>query len=290
MADRKYYVVCDYGCKFESMTKEQILTAIMQAVENGEIRDVDIGFVTTIKTVNGKRLKFFFGEQSEYEALTDAEKDDLLAIITNDTSKEALENAIAVLQKNYEALTESLADGSFEVAKAKNAKHATSAGSATNATNATKATNADKASKATVLSPTTQEKEVDFSQTVTPTIDLNLGFGKTYLLQVIIDETWQDNTLGIVQVLGHALCFVLSIPDRESLKARYQTEGGYAYADVVSTEANDGEQDFRFKASVIESGIDVKFQVKRSGDENWQTYGIPRSSLVPAKIKCYELI
>lgn len=129
MADRKYYVVCDYGCKFESMTKEQILTAIMQAVENGEIRDVDIGFVTTIKTVNGKRLKFFFGEQSEYEALTDEEKDDLFAIITNDTSKKALENAIAVLQKNYEALTESLADGSFEVAKA---KYATSAGSATN--------------------------------------------------------------------------------------------------------------------------------------------------------------
>lgn len=140
MADRKYYVICELGCKFESMTKEQILTAIAQAVSEGRIRDIDTGFVTTIKTINGKALKFFVGTQSEYEALTDEEKSGLFAIITNDTSKEALENALAELQTNYDALTKNLADGSFVVAKATNAGYATSAGNASSATSATRAT------------------------------------------------------------------------------------------------------------------------------------------------------
>ena len=94
MADRKYYVMCDSGCKFESMTKEQILTAITQAVNEGTVGNIDTGFSTTIKTVNGKPLKFFFGTQSEYEALTVEERKNLFALITNDTTKEALFSAL----------------------------------------------------------------------------------------------------------------------------------------------------------------------------------------------------
>ncbi len=104
MADRKYYVVCDMGCKFESMTKEQILTAITQAVNEGTISDIDTGFVQTIKTINGKGLKFFVGTQSEYEGLTAEEKENLFAIITNDTTKDALFNALEEMQKEVESL------------------------------------------------------------------------------------------------------------------------------------------------------------------------------------------
>jgi hypothetical protein len=72
------------------MTKEQILTAIAQAVESGTIEDLDTGFITTVKTINGKGLKFFVGQQSEYEALTAEEKENLLAVITNETIAEDL--------------------------------------------------------------------------------------------------------------------------------------------------------------------------------------------------------
>lgn len=93
------YVICDQNCKFESMTKEQILAAIAQAVETGEIKDVDTGFVQTIKTINGHPLKFFVGEQSAYDALTEEDKKDLFAIITNDTTAAGILDAIAELDE-----------------------------------------------------------------------------------------------------------------------------------------------------------------------------------------------
>ncbi len=105
MADeRKYYVLCDQNCKFESMTKEQILTAIVQAVENGTFDNIDTGFVTTLKTINNKSLKFFVGTQNEYDSLSSEEKEGVFAIITNDTYKDDILNAIVAL----EGITESL--------------------------------------------------------------------------------------------------------------------------------------------------------------------------------------
>lgn len=122
MADRKYYVLCEQNCKFESMTKEQILTAIMNAVNEGEIGDIDAGFITTVKTINGHSLKFFIGTQAEYEALSAEEKKDLLKIITNDTTIESIEAAITQLQENHDELCDGLRDGSFVPKKAETAR------------------------------------------------------------------------------------------------------------------------------------------------------------------------
>lgn len=122
-ATPKVYVICDNNCKYEGLTKEQILTAIAQAVEKGTITDVDTGFITTVKTINGTGLKFFVGEQHEYEALTDEQKQGLFAIITNDTTREGLLNAIASLEERAQALEnwrEMVADGGDAVEKAHN--------------------------------------------------------------------------------------------------------------------------------------------------------------------------
>ena len=124
MATPIVYVICDQNCKFEGMTKEQILTAIAQAVETGTIGDIDTGFITTIKTINGTPLKFFVGEQAEYDALTAEKKAGLFAIITNDATKAALLEAIEELQTNYKTLSEGLTDGSFVVGNAKDAETA----------------------------------------------------------------------------------------------------------------------------------------------------------------------
>lgn len=104
MATPTVYVICNQNCKFEGMTKEQILTAIAQAVETGEIKDVDAGFVQTIKTVNGLPLKFFVGEQSAYDELTEEEKNNLFAIITNDTTGAGIREEIEKLQKRQDEL------------------------------------------------------------------------------------------------------------------------------------------------------------------------------------------
>ncbi|MGN0180408.1 MAG: hypothetical protein ACI4DY_13375 [Monoglobaceae bacterium] len=48
MATKKYYAFCEDDCKYETLTKEQTLAAIMQAVSTGEIQDIDTGFVTNV--------------------------------------------------------------------------------------------------------------------------------------------------------------------------------------------------------------------------------------------------
>ncbi len=92
MADeRKYYVLCQNNCKFESMTKEQILAAIEQAVSTGEITDVDTGFVTKLKELNANAaLSFWIGTSAQYNALTE-KAENCFYIITDDTREEDLQ-------------------------------------------------------------------------------------------------------------------------------------------------------------------------------------------------------
>lgn len=104
MAERNYYVLGDDNCKFPAMTKEQILTAISQAVETGKVKDVDTGFVTRLVEQNkGVALYFWVGTQAEYNAI-ETKADDCFYIITDDTIKEDIEAAIAELTKSVEAI------------------------------------------------------------------------------------------------------------------------------------------------------------------------------------------
>lgn len=125
MATPKVYVICDNNCKYEGMTREQILAAITQAVTEGTIGDCDTGFITTIKTVNGTPLRFFVGTQAEYATLED--KSNLFAIITDDTTKEGILAAIEELQTNYTVLSEGLTNGTVVPKTAESATSATNA-------------------------------------------------------------------------------------------------------------------------------------------------------------------
>lgn len=108
MATPKVYVICDSNCKYEGMTREQILTAITQAVNNGTIGNIDTGFISTVKTITGTPLRFFVGTQYEYDALTDTQKENLFAIISNDSTKEGILASIAALEEDTEAFKEHL--------------------------------------------------------------------------------------------------------------------------------------------------------------------------------------
>ena len=121
----KKYCYCDNNCKYETLDKEEILTAISQAVATGSIGNCDTGFITTIKTITGKPLKFFVGTQEEYEVLTAAQKQNLFALITNDTTKEGLLRSIEELKTSHSELRQGLISGSFKVKNATNADRAT---------------------------------------------------------------------------------------------------------------------------------------------------------------------
>lgn len=134
MATPTVYVICDNNCKYEGMTKEQILAAITQAVNEGTISDIDTGFITSIKTVNGKPLKFFVGTQAEYNALSVYVKKDLFAIVTDEKGTDGIIEAIESLEKKAEEEAEKLSkvlSGETEVPKAKNAKNANEASKST---------------------------------------------------------------------------------------------------------------------------------------------------------------
>lgn len=105
MADeRKYYVLCADNCRFEAMTKEQTLAAIAQAVETGEIKDVDAGFVTKIKEKNGgKQVTIWVGTQAEYNAISTPDVN-CLYIITDDSTVQEMQNAILALQNAYDEI------------------------------------------------------------------------------------------------------------------------------------------------------------------------------------------
>jgi hypothetical protein len=83
-----YYVICDDDSKHESMTKEQILAAITQAIKNGSIGDIDTGFVTRLKEKNGGgAVTIWVGTRAQYNAITEKEVN-CLYIITDDTTGE----------------------------------------------------------------------------------------------------------------------------------------------------------------------------------------------------------
>lgn len=111
MADeRTYYCFCADNCKFETMTKEQIIAAIVQAVESGTVQDIDAGFITKIKeTGTNGTLTFWKGTEAEFNALSPAvtaslvmariDEDGKVYLCTNDTTMDTfLENTAAAAE------------------------------------------------------------------------------------------------------------------------------------------------------------------------------------------------
>lgn len=108
MADeRRYFVLCEDNCRFEAMTKEQILAAITQAVEHGEIHDVDTGFVTKIKEQNaGRELKFWVGTQAQYNAI-ETPATNVMYLITDPQAETEMQAQIDELREDVDAIPQS---------------------------------------------------------------------------------------------------------------------------------------------------------------------------------------
>ena len=113
---KRFNILKSINAEEEIPDKEDFITEAQKVLDelSGQVAEVaerlanDADFVdsvilametpTKVLTITGSILRFFVGTQAEYESLTD--KSNLFAIITNDTSKEAFERAIAELQKD----------------------------------------------------------------------------------------------------------------------------------------------------------------------------------------------
>lgn len=95
MSGRKYYCFCEDNCKFETMTKEQILAAIAEAAETGLVYDADAAVISKVLESNaGAALTFWKGTQAQYNAI--AKKDaNCYYIITDDNALELVGNIAA---------------------------------------------------------------------------------------------------------------------------------------------------------------------------------------------------
>lgn len=99
--ERKYYVLCANNCKFESMTKEQILAAIAEAT-GATVTDIDGAFITKIKELNkGEALTFWRGTTAEYNALPE-KYDDCIYIKTDDTEIKDMTQAFEDMTQAFE--------------------------------------------------------------------------------------------------------------------------------------------------------------------------------------------
>lgn len=86
MSERNYYCFCDDDCRFPTMTREQIFSAIADATGNTPT-NVDDAFVTKLREMNRNgNLSFWIGTTAQYNAIVAAGDlvQDCLYITTDD--------------------------------------------------------------------------------------------------------------------------------------------------------------------------------------------------------------
>lgn len=100
MSERTYYCFCANNCRFETMSKEQILSAIAQAQSGMPVIDPSAGVLTKVKeTNNGGHITFWVGTQAQYNALQGNTVQNCLYIITDDTTGEDMNKEIEDLKR-----------------------------------------------------------------------------------------------------------------------------------------------------------------------------------------------
>lgn len=109
MSDRTFFVFDEQGNKYQAMNKEETLSAINQAIEQGVIRDIDAGFITNVETMTGGNLKFAVVTKNQYNALNNNNQiqADCLYIISNDGTLSSIEAEFSTLEDDMQsALTD----------------------------------------------------------------------------------------------------------------------------------------------------------------------------------------
>lgn len=122
MADTKVFALDEGKNAYETLTREQITAAIMQAVNEGTIGDLDAGFITKIQEMNQKGLlRFWVGTMAEFNAL-ETKDPDTLYLFSDDPTVDDIEEAIEAVENSVSALEANLEAGAVVPAIAEKAR------------------------------------------------------------------------------------------------------------------------------------------------------------------------
>lgn len=87
---------------FEGMTKEQITAAILEAVNEGTVSNIDAGFITKLQEQNKKEnLKVWVGTMAEFNAIQTKDPETLY-LFTDDPTVDDIEAAITSVENDLE--------------------------------------------------------------------------------------------------------------------------------------------------------------------------------------------
>lgn len=113
--DEKNVYALDAGKNsWQTLTKEQILTAITQAVNEGTIGDIDTGFVTKLQEMNKQGLfQIWLGTMAEFEAI-ETKDENKLYIFTDDPVLDDIDQSLTNIKK----AVSNIVSGDTTVAKA----------------------------------------------------------------------------------------------------------------------------------------------------------------------------
>lgn len=118
------------GNKIATLSTEQILEAIQEAISTGEVPETLTAFIDAIKEQNtGADIKFWVGTQAEFQALASTDERTIY-FITDITTVKDLSDAL-------DELKEGLQDGTFKVQSAYKADDATNVTAQINGKNIT---------------------------------------------------------------------------------------------------------------------------------------------------------
>lgn len=110
--ERNVYAQDNAKNNFLTMTKEQILTAILQAVNEGTIGDIDAGFITKLKEMNdGAVIQIWIGTMAEYTALPET-RPNTLYMFTDDPT-------LSDIEANFTDIKKDIKDIQTEIKKTK---------------------------------------------------------------------------------------------------------------------------------------------------------------------------
>lgn len=111
--EKKYYCFCGSNCKYETLTKEQILAVIEQAAAGELTFDTSAAFITKVKEQNsGGYITFWVGTQAQYNALQTKDPN-CFYLITDSTKDADVAAAIAAKQNALDWVTDADVDAMF---------------------------------------------------------------------------------------------------------------------------------------------------------------------------------
>lgn len=221
--ERTYYVLCDDNCRFEGMTKEQIIEAIAEAT-GATPTHIDDAFITKLKEQNAnKALKFWLGTTAQYNAIEEPEEN-VFYILTDENFADDVDAEIEALRDEINGIYEQFM----------NVTRQTITDLPTGVTGEVRL---EKTGRVVVCSfelliadnLTGETIQIYLPEGFRPTVDNNEFYGFAEIYETIGDTVISSTMPTIKQTSGTPILWVLSVENRDTHGRNVRIIGSITY-------------------------------------------------------------